>query len=270
MAWDKRYFKGREVWVETDHEGEPIVEDGRVFVKYDREADAKIYTPHADKVQTSPEDDREAWLRRLEERERELDERKRRLDAREQSLDDRAQALEEWESDLKERGIAAVEDEQTPEETIEFDGTRRDGAPAAIENLDPPEEDVVEFHTDGACSGNPGPCAAAAVCRRGDEYSEWAEFLGDGTNNIAELEAIRSALASVDDRSRPVRIYTDSRYAIGVLTKGWKARANRELIEETRALLDEFDDVELRKVEGHAGEPLNERADDLAKSAIPD
>lgn len=263
MPWERRYFKGDEVWVETDAEGEPIVEDGRLFMKYRDEADAKVYQPHADRVSDDPEGDREAWKRRLEAREKELDERDRQLDAREQSLDEREQALEEWEESLKQQGIVSAEPSAP---SAESGGGER---PAFLAQLDPPEPGVIEFHTDGACSGNPGPCGFGVVMRHDDEYNEWKEFIGRGTNNIAELRAIEAALASVDDRSAPVRIYSDSRYAIGVLTKGWKARANTELIMRMRDLLAEFDDVDILKVEGHAGEPLNERADDLATDAIP-
>jgi len=42
LSWEPRFFKGRQVWVEADTDGEPIVEDGRVSMKYDDEADAHI------------------------------------------------------------------------------------------------------------------------------------------------------------------------------------------------------------------------------------
>ena len=50
--------------------------------------------------------------------------------------------------------------------------------------------------------------------------------------------------------------------------KGWKAKANQELVAVLRAKLAEFTDVRLVKVKGHAGIPENERADELAREAI--
>jgi len=135
-----------------------------------------------------------------------------------------------------------------------------------------PSDGVILAFTDGACFGNPGPAAAAAVIAGmndgDDETLEISEYLGEATNNIAELTAILRVLEAVDDRSKPLHIYTDSSYSIGVLGRGWKAKANRELIVKIRELLAEFDDVTLHKVKGHAGHTLNERVDALAKRAI--
>lgn len=274
VPWEKRYFKGDEVWVETDTDGEPVVEDGKMFMKYDRDAASKIYRPHADRVAESEEGAREAWVRELEEREEELEERAEQLETREQRLDDREEALRNWEERLISEGVVDSADEFAetvpPESETSKSRSVSKAPPDHLAKLDPPEPGVVELYTDGACQGNPGPAAYGVVRREDDDYLEWADSLGDGTNNIAELAGIKSALTSVDQRSAPVRIYTDSRYAIGVLTQGWNVNANQDLIEEIWDLLEEFDDVEIRKVEGHAGEPLNERADDLASEALPD
>ena len=71
-----------------------------------------------------------------------------------------------------------------------------------------------------------------------------SEYLGVGTNNIAELTAIERALDTGGRRRRQrrgaVRIYTDSAYSIGVLSKGWKAKANQELIARMRRRLAEL------------------------------
>jgi len=259
VPWERRYFKGEDVWVETDTDGRPVVEDGRVFMRYRDEPDAKIYQPHADNVAASPEKDREQWVAELDERERELDERARTLDVREQALDDREEALERWERELKDRGVLGDDYE-----------SRSAAEPDFLDELEAVEEGVVEFHTDGACSGNPGPAGFGVVKRTHDEYEEWRKYIGQGTNNVAELRAIESALEAVEDRSRTVRILSDSRYAIGVLTKGWNVNANEELVKRIRELLKEFDDLTIGKIEGHAGDPLNERADKLARGAIPD
>ncbi len=67
---------------------------------------------------------------------------------------------------------------------------------------------------------------------------------------------------------RPLRLYTDSQYSIGVLTKGWKAKANKELIAEVRVALDGHPDAKLFHVRGHKGVKLNEVADELAVRAV--
>ena len=131
-----------------------------------------------------------------------------------------------------------------------------------------PEANEYLFYADGACSGNPGPAGLGIVMLFDDKRREFSEFLGHGTNNVAELTAILRACEAVTDASRPVRVYTDSNYSIGVLTKSWKARANQELIRETKQALLRLKDVELRYVRGHHGIPLNERADELARQAV--
>jgi ribonuclease HI len=100
----------------------------------------------------------------------------------------------------------------------------------------------------------------------GSTISEGSEYLGEATNNIAELSAIGRALERTPP-GEPVIIYTDSQYAIGVLAKNWKAKANRELIDSIRALL-RGRAVSFEYVRGHAGIPMNERADELARAAI--
>jgi ribonuclease HI len=128
--------------------------------------------------------------------------------------------------------------------------------------------DAVIIHTDGASSGNPGPSGIGVLLKFGPHEKEISRFIGIATNNIAELEAIRIGLKAVKNRKKPVRIYTDSSYAFGLLTKGWKAKKNLELVAEIRKLLLSFSDIRFYKVKGHAGDPGNERADRLATSAI--
>jgi len=129
---------------------------------------------------------------------------------------------------------------------------------------------ALELWTDGACSGNPGPMGIGVVAIDGGKRRELGEYLGIGTNNIAELTAIDRALdlAGADAGTRPVRIYTDSAYSIGVLSKGWKAKANQELIARMRRRLATLPNIEFVKVSGHAGIPENERCDELARDAI--
>ena len=129
---------------------------------------------------------------------------------------------------------------------------------------------ALELWTDGACSGNPGPMGIGVVAIDGGKRRELGEYLGVGTNNIAELTAIDRALDVIGDdaRTRRVRVYTDSAYAIGVLSKGWKAKANQELIARMRRRLATLPEIEFVKVSGHAGVPENERCDELARGAI--
>ena len=127
---------------------------------------------------------------------------------------------------------------------------------------------AVEIWTDGACSGNPGPMGIGVVVIDGGQRREKGEYLGVGTNNIAELTAIERGIDLADGGGpRRLRVYTDSSYAIGVLGKGWKAKANQELIARLKRRLAPLD-VEFVKVSGHAGVPENERCDELARGAI--
>jgi len=123
-------------------------------------------------------------------------------------------------------------------------------------------------YTDGACTGNPGPAGLGVVLIDGGERRELSKYLGHGTNNIAELTAIEEALLAAEDHSRPLVIHTDSQYAIGVLSKGWKAKANQELIARIKVTLKLFSKAQLRYVRGHAGIPDNERVDELARAAV--
>jgi ribonuclease HI len=142
------------------------------------------------------------------------------------------------------------------------------GAPAGVGAE--AEADAIIIYTDGACTGNPGPAGLGAVILDRGQRIELSEYLGEGTNNIAELAAIERALEAVPDaeRDRPVVIHSDSSYSIGLLTRGWKAKANAELVARIRALAGAFPRLRFVKVPGHAGIPENERADALAREAI--
>lgn len=139
-------------------------------------------------------------------------------------------------------------------------------APAAFEA----PSDAIQVWTDGACSGNPGPAGVGVVIVDGDRRTELSEYLGTATNQIAELEAILRGLRAVKDKHRPVVVYSDSAYSIGLLTAvpPWKAKKNVELVAELRELVRTFPNLRFVKVAGHAGVPLNERCDQLAREAI--
>ena len=124
-------------------------------------------------------------------------------------------------------------------------------------------------YTDGACSGNPGPAGSGVVViHPGGKVDEGFEYLGISTNNVAELTGILRALEVIPPEAPSILIHTDSQYAIGVLTKGWKAKVNQELIAKTKSLLAKRPQARLAYVKGHAGIPMNERADELAREAV--
>ena len=130
---------------------------------------------------------------------------------------------------------------------------------------------TIVIHTDGACSGNPGPAGIGVFFERPDgEILEHSEFIGEGTNNIAELTAILRALEMLkpEEQEAHVLLYTDSAWSLGVLVGGWKAKANLELITAIKERMVGTPDVELLKVRGHAGNSGNEEADALATMAV--
>jgi ribonuclease HI len=136
----------------------------------------------------------------------------------------------------------------------------------------PAAADTQHVWTDGACTGNPGPMGIGVVMVWSGERKELSEYLGVGTNNIAELTAIERGLALAEvaapARDRPIRVYTDSAYSIGVLSLSWKAKANQQLVARIKAQIATFADVVFVKVAGHSGIPENERCDELARLAV--
>jgi ribonuclease HI len=135
---------------------------------------------------------------------------------------------------------------------------------------EPADENTIVIYTDGACSGNPGPAGLGIYIQRSEDATEISEFIGSGTNNIAELTAILRALQNVcdEERERRIHVYTDSGWSLGVLVQGWKAKANLELIDEIKQLMTTMPNLELLKVRGHAGNVGNEEADNLATMAV--
>ena len=129
-------------------------------------------------------------------------------------------------------------------------------------------EDKVCLFTDGASSGNPGPSGIGVLLRYGEHEKEISKYIGNATNNIAELKAIEAGLSALKNMDLPVRLFTDSKYAYGLLVLNWKARKNQEVVESIKKIMDGFKDLQIIKVKGHSGHPGNERADYLATSAI--
>jgi ribonuclease HI len=137
----------------------------------------------------------------------------------------------------------------------------------------------VEIWTDGACSGNPGPGGWGAILIYDGAERELCGGEADTTNNRMELMAAISALEALT-RACHIDLHTDSQYLRGGVTgwiHNWKKRGwttadkkpvkNIELwkrLDEARARHE----VEWHWVKGHAGNAMNERADELARKGM--
>jgi ribonuclease HI len=164
--------------------------------------------------------------------------------------------------------VAPILDDETCVPAVETPAHKKEPKKSAGAAPPMPRGPTWIAYTDGACTGNPGPAGSGwiVVAPGAKGPKEAYEFLGEATNNVAELTAIWRAVQVVP-KDEPAVVHTDSQYAIGVLAKGWKAKANTELIGQIRAEL-RGRNVRFVYVKGHAGIPLNERADELAREAI--
>jgi ribonuclease HI len=137
----------------------------------------------------------------------------------------------------------------------------------------------VVIFTDGSCRGNPGPGGWGAILTaRGREREIWGGETAT-TNNRMELTAAIEALAALTRPAR-VELHTDSQYVRNGITQWlplWKARGWRTMSkgavknEDLWRRLDEArlrHEVDWRWVKGHAGHPMNERVDALARRAL--
>ena len=139
----------------------------------------------------------------------------------------------------------------------------------------------ITIYTDGACNPNPGPGGWAAILLHPDGTAqELSGAVAHTTNNQMEMQAVLSALQSLSG-PHYITLYTDSKYlkqgitewlpgwqARGWQTKGKQAVKNQEL---WQALAQEIQphQLEWKWVKGHAGNEWNERADELARSMLP-
>ena len=127
----------------------------------------------------------------------------------------------------------------------------------------------VSIYTDGACSGNPGPAGIGVVIIYNGHKKEISEYIGEATNNIAEVKAVIVGLSQLKYPEKThVKLYTDSQWVVGVLTQNWKIKKNVELVKEARELAGRVGKLDVVKVKGHAGNEFNELADRLARDAI--
>jgi ribonuclease HI len=141
------------------------------------------------------------------------------------------------------------------------------------------ENKRVVIHTDGACSGNPGPGGWGAILEWNGREKELFGGAPLTTNNRMEMTAAVEALSAIT-QDVPIELHTDSEYLRNGITKwihgwkrnGWKTRTrepvkNADLWQALDALIARHK-VDWRWVRGHAGHDLNERADALARKGM--
>lgn len=142
------------------------------------------------------------------------------------------------------------------------------------------ESKIVSIHTDGACSKNPGPGGWGVVIHFSDgNVKELGGGIKETTNNQMELQGAIAALEflAIQKQSTPVDLYTDSKYVIDGITKwikgwkknGWQTKDNKPVKnQEFWQQLDRLNSSNIRWhwVEGHSGDPDNERCDAIARS----
>ena len=129
--------------------------------------------------------------------------------------------------------------------------------------------------TDGAAKGNPGPGGYGVVLKFGKHQKEISEGFRETTNNRMELLAVIAGLEALTTNNHPVAIYSDSKYVVDAINKGWlskwvktgfKKKKNIDLWQRFLPLQKRFN-LKFNWIKGHAGHPENERCDELAVMA---
>ena len=135
---------------------------------------------------------------------------------------------------------------------------------------------TVEIYTDGACSGNPGPGGWGAILRYNGIEKELSGGEAQTTNNRMELTGVIAALSALKEPCA-VELYSDSKYVIDALEKGWavswrekgwkkadkKPALNPDLWEKLLELTDKHE-MRYHWVKGHADNEFNNRCDKMA------
>lgn len=134
---------------------------------------------------------------------------------------------------------------------------------------------MVTIYTDGAAKGNPGPGGYGAVLKFGKHRKELSEGFRLTTNNRMELLAVIRALQALTMTEYPVQVYSDSKYVVDAIEKGWlwgwqkkgfKDKKNPDLWLRYIPLHLKYK-PKFIWVKGHAGNVENERCDQLAVAA---
>jgi len=121
---------------------------------------------------------------------------------------------------------------------------------------------MIEIYTDGACKGNPGPGGWAAVIIDDGAERHLHGRQEHTTNNQMEILAVIKGLESVEVAA-DITVFSDSQYVVNTMTRNWKRIANKKLWDRLDAEVNKHR-VTWQWVRGHAGNPLNEKADVLA------
>jgi ribonuclease HI len=137
------------------------------------------------------------------------------------------------------------------------------------------EAPQIVIYTDGSALGNPGPGGYGIVLQFKNQYKEVSQGYRLTTNNRMELLAIIVALEMLKVADRDVIIYSDSKYVIDSVTKGWvfgwvkKGFAGKKNADLWKRFLQIYpkNKVKFQWVKGHANNPGNERCDALAVAA---
>ena len=141
---------------------------------------------------------------------------------------------------------------------------------------------MIEIHTDGGCSGNPGPGGWAYIIKDREKIFRDSGSEEQTTNNRMELTAVIRSLEFLRDtgRSEQVRVTTDSQYVQFGITKwikgwekkGWKTADNKPVKNQDLwmrlKIVSDFFSPEWSWVKGHSGDPLNEECDAAVKLEI--
>ena len=134
---------------------------------------------------------------------------------------------------------------------------------------------MISIYTDGSSRGNPGPGGYGVVLLKGHHRKELSEGFRLTTNNRMELLSVIVALEALKNDSEHVTIYSDSKYVVDSVEKGWiwgwekknfVKKANPDLWKRYIPLHKKFK-PKFVWVKGHAGHPENERCDVLAVQA---
>jgi ribonuclease HI len=134
---------------------------------------------------------------------------------------------------------------------------------------------MIKIFTDGAAQGNPGPGGYGVVMKFKDAVKELSEGFRLTTNNRMELLAVIKGLESLKTNTHTVTIYSDSKYVVDAIEKGWlwgwekknfAKKANPDLWKLYIPLHKKFK-PKFVWIKGHAGHPENERCDQLAVQA---
>ncbi len=134
---------------------------------------------------------------------------------------------------------------------------------------------MIRIFTDGAAQGNPGPGGYGTILKYKDAVKELSGGFRLTTNNRMELLAVIKGLEAIKKTGIPVSIYSDSRYVVDAIEKGWiwswqkkhfSKTENSDLWQRYIPLHEKYK-PQFNWIRGHAGHPENERCDYLAVKA---